>query len=73
MVAHMRQILETRIKEALTETELIDVLGRHLQEDPLNEYFDHKDGTLRNCVYKLITRFDTVSYTHLTLPTIYSV
>ena len=58
MVAHMRQILETRVKEALTKTEWIEVLGRHLQEDPLNEYFDHKAGTLRNCVYKLITRFD---------------
>ena len=45
MVAHMRQILETRVKEALTETEWIDVLGRHLQEDPLNEYFNHKAGT----------------------------
>ena len=58
MVAHMRQILETRTKEPLSENEWIDVLGRHLQEDPLNEYFDHKDSTLRNCVYKLITRFD---------------
>ena len=47
MVAHMRQILETRVKEALTETEWMEVLGRHLQEDPLNEYFDHKASTLR--------------------------
>ena len=54
----MRQILETRTKEPLSEDEWIDVLGSHLQEDPLNEYFDHKDSTLRNCVYKLITRFD---------------
>ena len=58
MVAHLRQILETKTKESLMESEWIDVIGRHLQEDPLNEYFDHKDGTLRNCVYKLITRFD---------------
>ena len=50
MVAHIRQILETRTKEPLSEDEWIEVLGRHLQEDPLNEYFDHKDGTLRNCV-----------------------
>ena len=58
MVSHLRQILETRLKEAMSETEWIDVIGRHLQEDPLNEYFDHKDGTLRNCVYKLINKFD---------------
>ena len=42
MVAHIRQILETSTKEPLSEDEWIDVLGRHLQEDPLNEYFDHK-------------------------------
>ena len=58
MVSHLRQILETRLKEAMSETEWIDVIGRHLQEDPLNEYFDHKDSTLRNCVYKLINKFD---------------
>ena len=37
---------------------LPEVIGKHLQEDPLNEYFDHKDSTLRNCVYKLISKFD---------------
>ena len=47
MVSHLRQILETRLKQSLSETEWIDVIGRHLQEDALNEYFDHKDGTLR--------------------------
>ena len=58
MVSHLRQILETRLKEAISETEWMEVIGKHLQEDPLNEYFDHKDSTLRNCVYKLINKFD---------------
>ena len=66
MVSHLRQILETRLKEAMSETEWIEVIGKHLQEDPLNEYFDHKDSTLRNCVYKLITKFDkTLSLIHI--------
>ena len=33
--------------------------------------FDHQDKTF--CVYKLTDGFYAVSYTHLTLPTIYSV
>ena len=50
MVAHIRQILETRTKEPLSEDEWIEVLGRHRISENHLSHFSHFILTLTSTI-----------------------